>query len=141
MNTIENKLHVPDLQYPSLLMRVQALLIDVVLVLVIFVLSSYALRGLDDYSVGLKIFIFAFCLFLYEPTLIAFSGGTIGHKLRGLRVKRYEEPDKNLSIFSAVGRVVVKSLLGWVSFITVSFNSEKRAIHDYTAGAVVIINK
>ena len=122
-------------------MRVQALLIDFVLILIIFLASSYALRGIDDYSVGLKIFIFAFCVFLYEPTLIAFSGGTIGHRVRGLRVKRYGEPDKNLGIFSAIERVIVKSLLGWLSFITVSFNSEKRAIHDYAAGAVVMVKR
>lgn len=127
------------IQYPSLLKRVQALAIDFLLILIIFASSSLIINTLGNTATEVKVGIFIFCVVLYEPMMVAFMGGTIGHKVLKMKVKSYDNPDRNISIFSALLRIVVKAALGWISFLTVSFNSEKRAIHDMMSGSVVMM--
>ena len=126
-----------DIQYPSLLKRIQALFIDFVLILIIFALSSLIIGLIGDTATGVKIGILVFCVIIYEPLLVAFTGGTLGHKAVGIQVKSHAQPDQNIPVFSAIVRIVVKGLLGWISFLSVSFNSEKRAIHDMASGSIV----
>lgn len=128
-----------EYQYPSLLKRIQALFIDFVLILLIFLFSSMIIGMIGGAATEIKVAIFVFCVCIYEPMLVAFTGGTIGHKMLGIQVKSYEDPDHNISIFSAIVRVFVKALLGWISFLTVTFNSDKRAIHDMASGSVVTL--
>lgn len=40
--------------------------------------------------------------------------------------------------FQAIIRYIIKISLGWISFLTINSNYEKRAIHDFVAGSVVI---
>lgn len=124
-----------EIEYPPLVKRIQALFIDFVLILLLFSLSSVLLG--KDTATWLKAGIFIFSIFLYEPTLISFTGNTIGQKLVGIRVVRYADPEKNISLVQASIRVVVKFLLGWVSFLSIIFNREKRGLHDMASSAVV----
>ena len=126
-----------DIQYPSLLKRIQALFIDFILILVVFALSSLIIGLIGDTATGVKVGILIFCVIIYEPLLVAFTGGTLGHKVVGIQVKSYAQPDQNIPVFSAIIRIVIKGLLGWISFLSVSFNSEKRAIHDMASGSIV----
>ena len=126
-----------DIQYSSLVKRIQALFIDFVLILIIFASSSLIIGLIGDTATGVKVGILIFCVIIYEPLLVAFSGGTLGHKAVGIQVKSYAQPDHNIPVFSAIIRIVVKGLLGWTSFLAVSFNSEKRAIHDMASGSIV----
>ena len=128
-----------EIQYPSLLKRIQALFIDFALILIIFLSSSLVIGMIGGTATGVKVGIFVFCVCIYEPMLIAFTGGTLGHRVLGIQVKNYENPDRNISIFSAIVRVIVKGFLGWISFLTISFNSEKRSIHDMLSGSIVIL--
>lgn len=126
------------IQYPSLVKRIQSLFIDLLLILIVFTTSSLLISSISEIAISVKAGIFIFCMCLYEPMLVAFAGGTLGHKAMGIKIKSYNNPAKNISIFSAIGRVLIKASLGWISFITVTFNSEKRAIHDMMSGSVVL---
>jgi hypothetical protein len=78
--------------------------------------------------------------FLYDPIMVSLFGGTIGHLVIRLRVKQYKYETKNLFFVLAFFRFLVKIFLGWLSFLTVSGNKEKRAIHDILPGSIVIQN-
>ena len=82
--------------------------------------------------------VFVLCIVLYEPLLVALNGGTLGHQFMNIAVRRYSDPTRNISIFAALFRIIIKGALGWISFLTVSFNDEKRAIHDIASGAIVV---
>lgn len=124
-----------EIEYPPLVKRIQALFVDSVLILLLFSLSSVLLG--NGSATWLKAGIFIFSIFLYEPTLISFTGNTLGQKLVGIRVTRYTEPKKNISLVQASIRVVVKFLLGWASFLSIIFNREKRGLHDMASSSVV----
>jgi len=74
---------------------------------------------------------------IYEPVCTTF-GFTIGNLIKGIRVRDISNTSKRLNIFQALLRYFVKVLLGWVSFITIHFNPERRAIHDLAAGSVMV---
>lgn len=127
-----------NVQYPSLLRRVQAMFIDFVVILCIFMVSSLIIGAIGSVPDEVKISILLFCFVLYEPLWISLAGGTIGHQLLKLRVKRYNTPERNIGLIPALGRIFAKTALGWISFLTVNSSSEKRAIHDILSGSVVL---
>jgi uncharacterized RDD family membrane protein YckC len=86
----------------------------------------------------LKGFIVVFMLYLYDPILTAFTGGTIGHKLMKLKIKQLQDPEKNTSLLAALLRFLIKGMLGWISFFTVTGNTNKRAIHDLASGSITL---
>lgn len=125
------------MRYPSLVRRIQAVFVDFILILCLFMIASLLFNAMGEVADGVKISVLVFCFVLYEPLLVSIIGGTLGHYLLGLRVKQHEAPDQNISFFSAVGRIVMKTALGWASFLTIGSNQEKRAIHDMVSGSVV----
>ena len=74
---------------------------------------------------------------LYEPLLVSFSA-TIGQIIMKIRVRNIKSPNERLNVFKAYLRFILKVLLGWISFITINFNPEHRAIHDLISDSVVI---
>ena len=79
-------------------------------------------------------------LFLvYEPFCIAF-GCTVGNYISGIRVRKFGEEGKRISLLNSYLRFIVKLLLGIISFFTVTSSGWKRGIHDMAAGSVVIYN-
>jgi len=52
--------------------------------------------------------------------------------------KKFQEPSKKINIFQAYIRYVTKLLLGFISFLTISTNKERRAIHDMVAFTVML---
>jgi uncharacterized RDD family membrane protein YckC len=47
---------------------------------------------------------------------------------------------KSINIFQSFFRFFVKIGLGWLSFLTIHSNPQKRAIHDKFSGTVMINN-
>lgn len=126
------------LVYPSLVTRIKAMLIDQLVVIAVFILAGNLFDFLsDDNSVLLRIGVFVAMVLLYEPVLTSTSY-TLGQYLTGIRVRRVTDYDKKITLFSAVKRYVVKMLLGWVSFLTISFTDNKRAIHDMAGDSIVV---
>jgi uncharacterized RDD family membrane protein YckC len=55
----------------------------------------------------------------------------------GVRVRRFASGEK-IGILHAYGRIVVKVLLGFISFLVLPLNAGRRAIHDLATGSIVI---
>ncbi len=74
---------------------------------------------------------------VYEP-LATTLGCTAGNYLMNVRVRQYENTGQKINILQAYLRFIIKFFLGWMSFLTIHSNKERRAIHDLVAGTVVI---
>lgn len=124
--------------YSDLTTRVKAAFLDgVLLVIMMFVFGSILNKfHIENLTVKKNGFVFIFLF--YDPIFTSLFGGTIGHLMNGLRVRREDNEDKNINIVFALIRYVVKVILGMLSFFYISGNDKGRAIHDLAAGSVVI---
>ena len=75
---------------------------------------------------------------LYEPVLVAFAGGTIGHRRCNLRIVDHRT-GANVSFLKAVLRTLIKAALGWVSFVSMLTTRRSQAIHDLLTRSTVQI--
>lgn len=123
-------------RYPRLVKRYKALLIDGLLLLVVMIVVIMSVEG-HAYERTIKIVTWIVAGFLYEPLLTTYSQ-TVGQRLMGIAVRRVDDPTKRINLGHAYMRIVLKALLGWLSFITINFNAEHRAIHDFASDSVVI---
>lgn len=125
-------------RYPRLLRRVRGFLIDGVLLIAVVYTWILCVPLLGDSSILVKMLALVLPVLMLEPVLVAFTGGTIGHHIMGLRIRRASS-DENIGILRATLRAVVRSLLGWFSFIFVLVTRKHQAVHDYFTGSVVIL--
>lgn len=134
--TINNKWM--ETSYSTLIDRVKALTIDSIVIMVfglITALSFNKIEHVPDYVRGVA---FVLIFLLYDPIFTSSFGGTIGHLLTGLRVKKDQEPASKISFPAAILRFIIKVSLGWISLITITGNKKNKAIHDSIAHSVVI---
>lgn len=129
-------LHSQLFSYPSLRKRYKAMAIDAMLLLTILVVTMVVMGENENRAIILLILTAA--LSLYEPLLTKYSA-TIGQRLMGIRVRDYDRPTKPAGFWQAYSRTWIKCLLGWLSFITIHYNHEHRAIHDVASSTVVIM--
>lgn len=123
--------------YPSLSDRVQSTFIDtLIIVAVMFVFASF-LEKFTEAPDWIRIVLFFGLWAVYEPLCTAI-GGTIGNLFKGIRVRKYGNENDKINFIQAFFRYLLKISLGWISFISIHFNKEKRAIHDLVAGSVMI---
>lgn len=123
--------------YPSLSDRVQSTFIDtLVIVAVMFVFAAW-LEKFAHAPEWISIVLFFGLWAIYEPLCTAI-GGTVGNLFKGIRVRKYGEENNSINFFQAFFRYILKISLGWLSFVSIHFNREKRAIHDLVAGSVMI---
>ncbi len=132
-----------DQDYPNVLLRVKAIVTDYFVMLVFMFSVAFIFSHFEQASENIRMGAFLFIFVFYDPIFTSFFGGTIGHKLNGLAVKRVASPEKNVNIILATVRFLVKSSLGVISLLVISANDQRRAIHDIISGSVVIfdINK
>lgn len=123
--------------YPRLIKRVRAALIDAVLLPVAVIGTLIAGDALGVSHLVGKLLLIAVPIFVLEPGLVAFTGGTVGHHLLKIRVTRMDGA-RNIDILAALVRCVVKLLLGWLSFIFVLTTARHQAVHDLVARTMVI---
>jgi len=137
METTAMEASVKQTEYPLLSDRVQSTFIDtIVIVVLMFVFASW-LDRYDNAPDWIRIALFFGLWAIYEPLAISL-GGTIGNYLKGIRVRNHEATEKKINFFQAFLRYLLKITLGWISFLTIHTNKEKRAIHDLAAGSVMI---
>jgi uncharacterized RDD family membrane protein YckC len=122
--------------YPSLVKRYKALFIDSMLILFTLIIIMVVLQE-NEYRTITMVTAAAFILLTYEPFLTSYSK-TVGQKLMKIKVGKLENPTQKISLLNAYLRWLTKGLLGWISFITIHFNRERRAIHDFASNSVVI---
>ena len=127
------------LEFPSLVRRVQALTIDALILLTVFVLTAQLVDVYENTPIWIRALVFIFMFYIYEPLLISYRC-TVGQYFMAIRVRSIKNPDKRISLGRAYLRFFLKGILGWLSFITISFNPRKRAIHDF-AGASIVVRK
>ncbi len=130
----------PQALYANFPIRLNALTIDSVVIIafsaVLFFLTSLV-QGWSTARVALVV-LWWFVLFFYEPLFVWRFGGTLGHRAMNLRVTD-NRTGQNISLLKALGRLVVKGLLGVFSFLTMSFTRRHQAIHDLLTNSSVRI--
>jgi uncharacterized RDD family membrane protein YckC len=125
---------------PTIKARYISMLIDVLIIILISLAISSVFEIIGRVPGFVKGILFVVVVLFYEPILVA-SGNTIGQLIMHLRVRDFKNPDKKLTFHLAVLRTIVKILLGWLSFVTVTFNINRRAIHDFASGSIIISKK
>ena len=128
-------------RYPELKTRIQSTFIDTMLMLGLMFLAATILDKInpsqDEEDGWIRGLIFISIWGIYEPLAMTI-GCTLGNYLMKIRVKRDSDNTKRINLLQAIVRFVVKIALGWVSFLTIHSNKERRAIHDLVAGSVMI---
>ncbi len=123
--------------YPPLIDRFKSTIIDTVVLIALMLIASIALDGLPDSASWVRAACFVTVFVLYDPLCTAFAC-TAGNYFVGIRVRRNDDHGNRINFFLALMRYIVKVLLGWVSFLTIHSNREKRAVHDMAAGSVMV---
>ena len=124
--------------YPGVSDRVKAVVSDSVVIVLFMVIVTYTFSIFENVPDNARIIAFLFIFILYDPIFTSVFGGTIGHMMFGIRVKRENNNMKNILFPFAIIRFISKALFGWISLLTVSGNEKRKAIHDYLVGSVVV---
>ena len=126
-----------QVEYPTLSDRVQSTFIDTVFIIILMFAFASVLERYDAAPDWIRIALFFGIWGIYEP-LCTSLGFTIGNYAKGIRVKDSDNPTKKIKVLRAFLRYVIKVSLGWISFLTMHMNPERRAIHDFAAGSVMV---
>jgi len=59
--------------------------------------------------------------------------------LLGFRVRRFDDPSRRLSVLQSYGSVSRQDSAWVISFFAMGFNEERRALHDFAAGSIVVV--
>jgi uncharacterized RDD family membrane protein YckC len=130
-----------ETEYPGIPDRLKAIFTDgiVLFIMILFITSIFA--RFNHVPDGARIFAFVFTFLLYDPLMTSLFGGTVGHFVQGIRVKREQDETRNIYFHMALIRFVLKTTLGWLSFLTMAGSEKSLAIHDLAAGSVVLYKK
>lgn len=123
-------------EYPTILERIKSTTIVTIIIIACMYFASEILNSFENVPDFIRMILFALIL-LYEPILTVF-GATIGNEKMEIRVRTNANHAKKINFFQAVIRVILKYLLGWLSFITLFFSDKGRTIHDYASGSIMI---
>ena len=123
-------------RYPLLVKRYQSVMIDFLLLFPVMIVTMVVM-GESEARQTVMISMGVVFVLVYEPVLTTYAA-TLGQYIIGIRVREARNPEKPINIFQAYIRVLVKWLLGWLSFVTINFNSQHRAIHDMAGSSVVV---
>lgn len=126
-------------QYAMLPDRVKAAVIDSILLIAAMYGVSEILGLFENVPDYVKMVLAAMLFLLYDPFFTSRFGGTIGHSYSKIMVKKESDTSQNIVFFPAVLRFVLKFFLGWISLLTVTGTEKKKAIHDFAANSVVLV--
>jgi uncharacterized RDD family membrane protein YckC len=129
-----------EYKLPMLVTRYISMLIDVMTIILLAFGFSRIFEMFENTPDAVRGITFVFVVILYEPILVS-TGATLGQLLMNIRVRNIKNPENKISLPAAFLRTIVKWLLGWISFITISFNQNKRALHDMAGGSIMIAGK
>jgi len=101
-----------------------------------FILAS-VLDRYETVPTWIRIALFVGLWGIYEP-LCTTLGATLGNYIKKIRVRQVGINSKRINFFQAFVRYLLKLSLGWISFLTIHSNKERRAIHDLAVGSVMI---
>jgi uncharacterized RDD family membrane protein YckC len=127
------------IEYPGLLRRYFSTVIDGLFIIFMIILSGYIFDSKNHYLTNIRVGIILFMFFVYEPYCTSFLC-TLGQKITGIRVRKSYDYEK-INLIQAYIREIVKIFLGIISFFTIPFSKNKRAIHDMAVGSIVIYKR
>lgn len=137
METIFTDLPAVERQYPSLSDRVQSTFIDSILIVILMFIFSSWLDRFENAPDWIRMVLFVGLWGVYEPLCTTF-GCTVGNYVKNIRVRNQNDRSRRINIPQAFVRYIGKISLGWLSFVTIHANKEKRAIHDLIAQSVMV---
>ena len=131
-----------EIRYPDLKTRIQSTFIDTMLMIALMFLSAWILDKInpsqqEEEDGMLRAIIFISIWGVYEPVSMTL-GSTLGNYLMKIKARDFPYSGKKMNLLQAYVRFIVKILLGWLSFLTINSNKERRAIHDLVGGTVMI---
>ena len=129
--------NVVTIGYPTIIKRIQSMFIDLLFIVALMFASAKILDLFGGGPDWLKAVLFFSLWGIYEPVCTAYAC-TIGNYMMKIRIRRLNNPTERINLFQAFFRYIFKSCLGWISFLTVHTNKERRAIHDIVAGSVMV---
>jgi uncharacterized RDD family membrane protein YckC len=124
------------MQSPSILRRYLSTSIDGIVILVVFIVVSFAVTSSSAFAASTRVAAFLGMFLIYEPVLTSY-GCTLGQKITGIRVRKLATLQR-ISIPAAYLRILFKVFLGFLSLLTIPCTRDRRAIHDFISGSVVI---
>lgn len=126
--------------YATFPRRLNALSIDALILIAFSALLFLSLpEGSEHSATRLTLaFVWWGVLLLYEPVMVAWFGGTLGHRLQNLRVVD-DSHGGNPHLGKALGRYLLKGILGIISFFSMSFSRRHQALHDMMTRSTVQI--
>ena len=129
----------PAPRYARFSRRLRAMLLDWIITLIVIfgALLLVAWMGNDNFSRALGVAV-VIALLLYEPVLVSYTGGTLGHYFTNLRVVDARDGG-NISFPKACARVAIKGMLGLYSFVTLAATRRNQAVHDLLTRSTVQI--
>ena len=125
------------IEYPRLIDRFKAIIIDGFIIIILFFLSAWIFGIFENAPTFLRVGTFIILFGLYEPTMVS-MGGTFGHRAMDLRVASNSSYDKNVIWPLAIIRFAIKWFLGWLSFLSILGSEHNRAIHDILSNSIVL---
>ena len=128
-------------KYAELVDRIKAAFTDMIVVVIFMFIIANVFASMEDVPTNYRIAAFTFIVLIYDPLFTSLFGGTVGHMVNGLRVRRDSDHDKNIIFPLSVIRYIIKVFLGIISLFTVSSHLQGKAIHDTIVGSVVIRKK
>jgi len=120
------------MRYPSLLRRVLATQIDVFVILFLLYLFAHS----PFYNGEVETYWPLWLFILYEPVCTRYLC-TLGQFLLRFRVRTFSDHSK-VPLWRGLVRVLVKYLLGILSFLLMPRQPQRRAFHDLIAGTIVL---
>lgn len=124
--------------YAELRQRINALFLDSLVTVSLIYCIAMIFDAFEPINTSIRIIAFIGVFFVYDPLFTSLFGGTIGHFLTGIRVKRGSDLEKNIIFPLALVRYLLKIIFGWISLITVTSNIESKGIHDLVVNSVVL---
>jgi uncharacterized RDD family membrane protein YckC len=122
---------------PTVSERIKAASLDTFVIILLMVVVSQIFSAFNEVKNEFRAAAFVLVI-LYEPITTSLWGGTIGHYIFGIRVRRNKNRFKNILFPVALIRFALKISLGWLSLLTVNSHKEKKAIHDSITGSIVV---
>jgi len=124
-------------QYPGFWRRFRALCIDGLLLSIAGVGTIILLSALGVENGPIDMAAALLVVLMLEPVMVATLGGTIGHRLQAMRVRRVDA-DVRLSLWAASLRFLLRNMLGVLSVPLMMATRQRQGLHDLLSGSVVV---
>ncbi len=125
-------------RFPRFARRVRALWLDVLAFVVLYVAWILGLDWLYQFPPFVRIAAILVPVMFLEPALVAWTGGTLGHHVVGVRV-RDARADRRIGFGRAFGRAALKAAFGWASLVFALVGRRHQAAHDVVTRSMVVL--